>query len=219
MRRGLVWAAAYKLLFGLQLRMQEYVFSCDKACCRRLDWLECDIVQMLQEGETFLGLAASSICGGGWGGQHRRSDMKKNMLFWFLLGGASMLHAQAAWFTVLGDPREPAVNTIEVDPIPVSVQGDVRTMKIRVSRSTQRTSWDGVHYRSYISTVQFDCANKVARYATLDFYLEPLWKGKSHKTSAYPEGVMRRMEFRDVTPNPTQRLIRAACRNTGTAKG
>jgi hypothetical protein len=66
--------------------------------------------------------------------------------------------------------------------------------------------------------VRFDCANKVARYASLDFYLEPLWQGKSHQTSTYPEGVMRRMEFRDVTPNPTQRLIRAACRSADAAK-
>lgn len=138
--------------------------------------------------------------------------MKKNMLLWGLLGGASVLHAQAAWFTVLGDPKDPALNTIEVDPVPVSVQGETRTMKIRVSRSLPRTSWDGVPYRSYTSTVQFDCANKTARYLSLDFYKEPLWKGESHQTSTYPEGVVRQMAFRDVTPNPTQRLIRAACR-------
>lgn len=145
--------------------------------------------------------------------------MKKYILLWVLLGGASLLHAQTEWFGVMGDAQDPAVNTIEVDPVPLSVKGEVRTMRIRVSRSTPRTSWDGVPYRSYISTVQFDCANKIARYASLDFYQEPLWKGPSHKTSTYPEHVMRRMEFRDVTPNPTQRLIRAACRNTGAAKG
>ena len=147
--------------------------------------------------------------------------MKKNFLFWGLLGTlvcASVLHAQDAWFTVMGDPKDPGVNTIEVDPVPVAVQGELRTMKIRVSRSLARTSWDGVPYRSYTSTVQFDCAHKNARYLALDFYQQPLWKGESHKTSTYPEGVVRRMEFRDVTPNPTQRLIRAACRGTATAK-
>lgn len=145
--------------------------------------------------------------------------MKKKVLLrawlWSFLGmlaSASAVQAQSAWFTVLGDPQEPGVNTIEVDPVPVSVQGEVRTMKIRVSRSLARTSWDGVPYRSYTSTVQFDCAHKSARYLSLDFYREPLWKGESHQTSTYPEGTVRRMEFRDVTPNPTQRLIRAACR-------
>ncbi len=131
------------------------------------------------------------------------------------LGGAGSLHAQPAqttWLNVLGDPKDVAVNTIEVDPIPVAVNGDLRTMKIRVSRSVQRTSWDGVPYRSYTSTVLFDCASKTARYLSLDFYMEPAWQGTSHKTSTYPPDVKRPMEFRDVTPNPTQRLVRAACR-------
>jgi hypothetical protein len=149
--------------------------------------------------------------------------MKKNILLGSLLGmlgGAPALHAQeqGAWFTVLGDPKDPALNTIEVDPVPVSVQGQVRTMKLRVSRSLPRTSWDGVPYRSYISTVQFDCVHKSARYVSLDFYRQPLWQGEPHQTSTYPEGVVRRMEFLDVVPNPTQRLIRAACRTTETAK-
>ena len=145
--------------------------------------------------------------------------MTKTILLWSLLGSASALHAQqSSWFTVLGDPQEPAINTIEVDPVPVSVEGEVRVMKIRVSRSLPRTSWDGVPYRSYTSTVKFDCADKSARYLSLDFYKEPLWKGKSHKTSTYPEGSVRQMAFRDVTPNPTERLIRAACLGTGAAK-
>jgi len=149
--------------------------------------------------------------------------MKKAIVVWsFLggLGGAGPLHAQPAqanWFNVLGDPKDAAVNTIEVDPIPVAVNGDLRTMKIRVSRSVQRTSWDGVPYRSYTSTVLFDCASKKAQYLSLDFYMEPAWKGASHKTSTYTADVKRPMEFRDVTPNPTQRLVRAACR-TAVAK-
>jgi hypothetical protein len=149
--------------------------------------------------------------------------MKKAIIVWSFLGGLSgtgLLHAQAAqnsWFNVLGDPRDPNVNTIEVDPTPVAVNGDLKTMKIRVSRSVQRTSWDGVPYRSYTSTVVFDCANKKAQYQSLDFYMEPAWKGASHKTSIYTADVKRPMEFRDVTPNPTQRLVRAACR-TAVAK-
>lgn len=147
-----------------------------------------------------------------------KSCMTKTILLWSLLGSASALHAQSAWFTVLGDPQEPGINTIEVDPVPVSVEGEMRVMKVRVSRSAERTSWDGVPYRSYTSTVQFDCADKSARYLSLDFYKEPLWKGKPHKTSTYPEGKVRQMAFRDVTPNPTERLIRAACLGAGAAK-
>jgi hypothetical protein len=133
------------------------------------------------------------------------------------LGGVGPVHAQTTWFNVMGDPKDATVNTIEVDPVPVAVSGDLKTMRIRVSRSEQRTSWDGVPYRSYTSTVVFDCANKKAQYLSLDFYMEPAWKGASHKTSTYTGEVKRPMEFRDVTPNPTQRLVRAACR-TAVAK-
>jgi uncharacterized protein (DUF2461 family) len=112
--------------------------------------------------------------------------MKKAIIVWSFvgsvggLGGMSALHAQTAqntWFNVVGDPKDASVNTIEVDPTPVAVNGDLKTMKIRVSRSVPRTSWDGVPYRSYTSTVVFDCANKKAQYQSLDFYMEPAWKG------------------------------------------
>ncbi|SFU33030.1 hypothetical protein SAMN05216350_101355 [Polaromonas sp. YR568] len=143
--------------------------------------------------------------------------MKKRIIVGSLLaglGGMAPLHAQTTWFNVLGDPHDANVNTIEVDPVPVAVNGELKTMKIRVSRSEQRKSWDGVPYRSYTSTVVFDCAHKSARYVSLDFYMEPAWKGASHKTSTFTPEVKRPMEFRDVTPNPTQRLVRAACRTT-----
>lgn len=130
------------------------------------------------------------------------------------LSGVGSLYAQTRWFNVLGDPQDANVNTIEVDPVPVAVSGDLKTMRIRVSRSEQRKSWDGVPYRSYTSTVVFDCAHKKAQYVSLDFYMQPAWKGASHKTSTYAGDVKRPMEFRDVTPNPTQRLVRAACRTS-----
>lgn len=118
---------------------------------------------------------------------------------------------QTQWFTVLGDPANPAVDTIEVDPSPVSVTVEAQTMRVRVSRSTLRKSWDGVPYRSYVSDVVFDCANKKARYSALVFYMEPLWQGTSHNTSTYSRDKPRWMEFRDVRPNPNQQIIRAAC--------
>lgn len=119
--------------------------------------------------------------------------------------------AQTAWFTVVGDRHDPAVNTVEVDPVPLSVQERQRTMRVRVNRSEPRTSWDAVPYRSYVSEVVFDCARKTARYTSLVFYQQPLWVGESHRTSTYTEANPRWMQFRDMFPNPTARLIRAAC--------
>jgi hypothetical protein len=143
--------------------------------------------------------------------------MKKIIVLLLLVCGGASWGAPATpatptnWFTVMGDPLDPAVNTIEVDPTPIAANGDMRAMQIRVSRSLDRISWDGVPYRSYVSTVLFDCANKSAKYVTLTFYVQPLWKGEPSKTATYPNDVVRPMEFRDVMPNPTQRIIRAAC--------
>lgn len=143
---------------------------------------------------------------------HGISHVKKVLIYCGLLC-CSLLHAETSWFTVTGDPANPAVSTVEVDPTPVSVQEERRSMRIRVSRSTQRTSWDGVPYRSYVSTVLFDCTSNTARYVSLEFYRAPLWQGKSHSTAVYTQDQPRAMQFRDVTPNPTERLIKAACQS------
>ena len=137
--------------------------------------------------------------------------LKKVAVACGLLLGASLAFGQASWFTVTGDPANPAVNTIEVDPSPLSVTVEAQTMRVRVSRDKLRKSWEGVPYRSYESDVVFDCGNKTARYATIVFYREPLWQGASHNTSVYTQANPRPMLFRDVKPNPTAQIIRAAC--------
>ena len=75
------------------------------------------------------------------------------------------------------------------------------------------TSWDGVAYRSYTAAVAVDCAAKTGRYLSLDFFMLPLWKGGAYKTSRYSSTEVRAMLFRDITPNPTERIIKAACRS------
>jgi len=135
--------------------------------------------------------------------------VKKFFLACLLLAGAAL--AQPLWFTVLGDPANPAVDTIEVDPSPVSVTPDAQTMRVRVSRAQLRKNWEGVPYRSYESEVVFDCTSRKARYTTMVFYMQPLWQGPSHNTSTYTRDNPRWMEFRDVRPNPNRQIIRAAC--------
>jgi hypothetical protein len=46
----------------------------------------------------------------------------------------------------------------------------------------------------------------------------PLWRGTPHSTVDYRTGPPRMMEFRDMQPNPTARLVAAAC-NTPPRKG
>ncbi len=84
-------------------------------------------------------------------------------------------------------------------------------MAIRVNRARPRARWHGVAYRSYTATVAIDCTAKAGRYVSLDFFRLPLWKGTSHNTSTYASTEMRPMQFLDISPNPTERMVKAAC--------
>jgi hypothetical protein len=83
-------------------------------------------------------------------------------------------------------------------------------LKVRVSRSADRTSWDGVPYRSYESTVLFDCVNRTARSTRITYYTQPAWNG-AVKSVNYGPAVPRWMQFREVEPNPNERIVHAAC--------
>lgn len=120
---------------------------------------------------------------------------------------------QTNWLTVVGDPQDAAANTVEVDPRPVAVYGNLRTMKVRVNRAAQKPSREGVPYRSFESQVVFDCVNMIARYTTITYYMLPVWQGPSHKTVVFPDNPARTVEFRSLQPNPTARIIRAACQS------
>lgn len=137
--------------------------------------------------------------------------MKSALLLLCLWSGQALAQNAPNWFTVLGDRTDPALNTIEVNPQPLEVTDASRIMGVRVSRAAPRTSWDGVPYRSYDARVLFDCTEGKAYYLSLSFYRQPLWKGVSHKTSTYTRDNPRPMLFLDVEPNPTQRIIKAAC--------
>ena len=100
-------------------------------------------------------------------------------------------------------------DTVQVDP--VARDTEPRVMGVRVSRSAPRISWDGVPYRSYVAEVEFDCTLRTARYLGITFFLEPLWQGAPVRTVDYRADDPRRMEFREIDPNPTQRIVSAAC--------
>ena len=129
---------------------------------------------------------------------------------WAGLVLSTSAHAQSNWFTVVGNPTDPAADTVEVDPVAIRVEGDSKTMNVRVSRAQPRRNWEGVPYRSYESEVTFDCRARRADYRRASFYAEPLWQGTSHRTTDYTNDP-RPMLFRDMKPNPTGRLVRAAC--------
>jgi hypothetical protein len=119
--------------------------------------------------------------------------------------------AQTQWLTVTGDAIDPTVDTVQVDPATFNRAGALRTVRVRVSRITERKSWDGASYRSYNSEVLIDCGARAGRYLSIEFFAQPLWQGETHGKTQYSKREIRPMLFRDMDPNPTQRLIRAAC--------
>ncbi len=118
--------------------------------------------------------------------------------------------AEVPWFTIAGDRNDPGADTIEMNPIAVSRDGPKIVMEIRVSRSGQRTSSDGVAFRSFRGEVGFDCSRRTARFLRSQFYAEPLWKAPIEELH-YASNQVRSMEFRLFDPNPRDSVIKAAC--------
>jgi surface-adhesin protein E len=128
--------------------------------------------------------------------------------------GAGAAAAKTEWFTVVGNPQDPNVNTVEIDPV-VAATPDVRkNMYVRVNRSRSRVNWENLPYRSYEARIAFDCAAKKADFVIVTFYPEPLWTGFPVITTDYSDKP-RPMELRDIEPNPLERIIRAACKPAG----
>lgn len=120
-------------------------------------------------------------------------------------------YSQTDWLTIEGDGSNPAIDTVEVSPVFVVLNDQEQKTRIKVSRSTQRTSWEGIPYRSYEAEVIFNCSQNTARYFRIVFFMQPAWKGKPHKTAEYSLGTPRWMQFRNMNPNPTERIMRAVC--------
>lgn len=125
---------------------------------------------------------------------------------------------QHAWFTVIGDEADANANTVQVNPVSLSVAPEGTVSAIRVNRSEPRTSWDGIPYRSYEARVRFDCDERTAQYLSIEYYASPLWTGDKTRPIDYTRGTPRRMRFLDMQPNPTDTIIRATCRITARAR-
>lgn len=145
-------------------------------------------------------------------GRAREIALRKWFLgVWVVLCATSpALQAQTLWFTVSGNPQDESADTVQVDPVAFKKTGDGAVMNIRVNRARDRLNWDKLPYRSYEARVVFHCPAKKAEYASITYYLQPVWKGSSHNTTDYARDP-RPMLFRDMVPNPTARIIQAAC--------
>ena len=118
--------------------------------------------------------------------------------------------SDSKWLTVIGDPTQPAVDTVEVDAGSAVSFGKARLVGIRVNRANDRMALDQLPFRSYESLVVIDCDKRTARHNTQTLFPLPLWKG-TPRAHTYDEKDIRDMAFRGVEPNPKERIIKAAC--------
>jgi hypothetical protein len=140
------------------------------------------------------------------------------LAFALYAGTSAATEAPVSWLNIQGDPEDPSADTLEVDPIPVSLDGSTRVMRVRVSRGAPQSNWDGVPYRSFESDVLFNCAGGSARYVAVSYYMLPAWKGRPHAAFRYKPGRPRPMRLHGMEGSPTARIVRAACQSGAVAK-
>lgn len=128
-----------------------------------------------------------------------------------LLAGCVCVSAESAWLTIVGSVEDSKQDVVQVDPASISGSAGTPTLNIRVNRATLRTTWDSIPYRSFTSVVSIDCAEQTGRYTEVTYYMMPLWQGKPHNSSMFAPTEWRPMRFRDIEPNPTARIVKAAC--------
>lgn len=139
--------------------------------------------------------------------------MTRAVLTTFLLGLGLAANCQAAgWFTVAGYPDDPAVDVVQIDPVPVSTKGSEVVMRVRVSRGAQRKSAQGTVFRSFDAAALIDCKRHAAHFVVARFYNEPGFKGEPFHTETYEGREQRPMAFREIAGNPAERIITAACK-------
>lgn len=114
------------------------------------------------------------------------------------------------WFTLLGNPDDARADTVQIEPETVVVFSNLRTMRIRTSRGQERSGYDGRAYRSYVAMVHIDCNDKSARFRQIQLFAGPLWTGNQRIVN-YDDAQMPPMAFRDMRPNPAERIVLAAC--------
>lgn len=119
--------------------------------------------------------------------------------------------AENNWLTLVGDPKDPAADYIQLDPRSISRDKYLRTVPVRVSRVRSRTSKEGIIFRSFEGMAAIDCKNRTARILQASFYAEPDFRGIPSRSVVFKPDDVRPLAFREVSGKPTERVVQAAC--------
>jgi len=126
------------------------------------------------------------------------------------LVSAAAVAQSSTWLTVVGDPGNAAVDTVEVDATSAVAFESMRLVKLRVNRAMVRDAFDGKPFRSYYSTAMVDCKENKAWHRSISLFSNPLWQGQM-RMHEYAESDGRSLAFAEMADNPRDRLIKAAC--------
>jgi hypothetical protein len=125
--------------------------------------------------------------------------------------------AQAEWLTLTGSPGDAASSYVQVDPTSVEVEGTRRGVTLRMSLAQDRTSKDGIQFRSFQARASVDCEARTARYASTTYFGQPNFVGEPVAVRHYEEDDIRPMTLAGAPPELAAKTINAAC-SVGTTK-
>ncbi len=126
----------------------------------------------------------------------------------FLIAGAAL--AQTNWLTIAGIPGDASADYVQLDPTKLAKESGLVTIAVRVSRSRERTSQDGIRFRSFVGIAGVDCRQMTARFLRASFYREPNFEGPPFLTKEYGS-VIRPVMFREIPGDHAKQTVRAAC--------
>jgi hypothetical protein len=141
-----------------------------------------------------------------------RRSMASASVFVALTFLSTSLFAQDNWLTIAGDSTDPITDYIQFNPAEIGKEGGLVTIPLRVSRSQERVTQDGIKFRSFVAVAGVDCTQRTARFLRATFYMEPGFHGSPHQTKEYG-AVVRPVLFRQIPGDYAERTIRATCKS------
>lgn len=123
--------------------------------------------------------------------------------------------ARAEWLTLTGSPGDAASSYVQVDPTTVEVDGSHRVVNLRLSLAQERTTKDGVRFRSFRARVNVDCEARNARYVSATYFGHSDFVGDPIAVRVFEADDVRPMTLSGAPRDLAGRTINAACSVSG----
>jgi hypothetical protein len=118
---------------------------------------------------------------------------------------------RAEWLTLTGSPGEASSSYVQVDPTTVEVRGTHRIVDLRLSLAQERTTRDGIRFRSFRARVDVDCEARNARYVNATYFGQPDFVGAPIAVRVFEPDDLRPMNLAGAPRDLAGRTVNAAC--------